>query len=382
MKIAVIGLYYAANLGDAIICDSVAFWLKENYPSADIDVIDIEGKECFEQQRDTSLLTLQRRKWKLDWDSWLTRRGIEDRIYYWNKIDVESRAEFYDEVVGRQYDAAVFAGGQLFMDWLSVDVCEFVKRFKKVETPVFFNACGTGFSASKKISEILSENLMYENVKLISTRDNIKKIEETYLSSPKRVISTFDPALWTKEVYQVEAQESEVVGLGVMYSTHVGINKITRFWKKLIRELDARNIKWKMFCNGAIDDYNYGCYILKKMGLNVEEHIYDYARTPEELVKQIASFESLISFRLHSHIVAASLGIPAVALVWDEKLRFFYKNIGHEERCKMVQDFAEDVINMLGQAKREGCNMELIQKQKMFARQLLLDAVQEEVRSE
>ena len=33
MKIAVIGVYYASNLGDAIICDCVAFWLKKKWPT-------------------------------------------------------------------------------------------------------------------------------------------------------------------------------------------------------------------------------------------------------------------------------------------------------------------------------------------------------------
>lgn len=30
MKIAVIGVYYASNLGDAVICDCVASWLRND----------------------------------------------------------------------------------------------------------------------------------------------------------------------------------------------------------------------------------------------------------------------------------------------------------------------------------------------------------------
>lgn len=382
MKIAVIGLYYAANLGDAIICDCVASILREKYPSVEIDVIDIEGKERFEPQQSTSFLTLKRRKWKLDWEYWLTKHGLQDKIYYWNQKDVESRAEFYNRVVARKYDAAVFAGGQLFMDWLSVDICEFLKRFQKSGTPIFFNACGTGISVSNTIRELLSKNLMESNVKLISSRDDVQKIETHYLKKPKSAILTYDPALWTREVYHTESKQNGIIGLGVMYSTHTGLHKITRFWRNIIRELDARNMQWKMFCNGAIDDYNYGCYILEKLGLNSKEHICDCAATPKELVEQIAGFDSLISFRLHSHIVAASLGIPAVALVWDEKLRFFYRNIGHEERCKEVTDSSRDVIDALLRARKEGNNMELIQNQKMYSRQLLIDAIEQEVHIE
>ena len=90
MKIAVIGVYYASNLGDAIICDCVAFWLKKKWPSASIDIIDIENKKEFAKQTDTSLRTLEYRSWKLKWEYWQTKHHIKDWMYYWNKTDVES----------------------------------------------------------------------------------------------------------------------------------------------------------------------------------------------------------------------------------------------------------------------------------------------------
>lgn len=379
MKIAVIGLYYASNLGDAVICDSVEYLLKKEYPSAEIDVIDIEGNQAFAQQQSTSFRLLWRRKWNLKRDCWLTKHHIDDRIYYWNQIDVENKLEFYAEVAERKYDVAVFAGGQLFMDWLALDLCGFLKCFAESGTPVIFNACGAGFSISDAIRKTMAEHLKSSNIKLISTRDDAKKIEKMYELESGETVRTYDPALWAQEVYGVRAKPSGVVGLGVMYSTHAGFHKIARFWMKVIRELDARNIKWKMFCNGSIDDYNFGRYVLEKMGLDVEKNLCAYPETPKELIEQIASFDSLISFRLHSHIIAASLGIPAAALVWDEKLRFFYKNIGHGERCLEVTDSAVHVLNVWEQACKEGYDTELIREQKQFAAQLLTEAVQKEV---
>lgn len=378
MKIAVIGVYYASNLGDAIICDCVHFWLKEKWPLAEIDVIDIENKKGFAEQTDTSMKMLQYRNCKLQWDYWLTKHKIQDRVYYWNKVDVETRQEFYDEIAGRNYDMVVFAGGQMFMDWLSVDIVEFLKRLEKNGTPVYFNACGAGMNVSAAIRKLMRYHLMQDNVKLISSRDACEKIEKLYLRPGKQVIKTYDPALWTSDVYPVNRDtSSQIVGLGVMYSNHAPIRKITRFWIRLIRKLDKKGIKWKMFCNGAIDDYNYAAYILKKIGLKKEEYLIDCPHNPIELVKQITSFKSIISFRLHSHIVSASYHIPAVAIVWDDKLRFFYRSMGHEERCKTVDDSADVIIEALRMAEQEGYDVELLEKQKTYARNLLLNALLE-----
>ena len=376
MKIAVIGVYYASNLGDAIICDCVAFWLKKKWPSASIDIIDIENKKEFAKQTDTSLRTLEYRSWKLKWEYWQTKHHIKDWMYYWNKTDVESRREFYKQIAEKGYDAAVFAGGQIFMDWLSMDLAAFLHCFEKAKTPVYLNACGVGISISSQIRDTLRQYLLNDNVKLISTRDNQKEIEKLYVNHQKKVSKTYDPALWTREVYpSVPKLSTNIVGLGVMYSNHAPLSKITGFWMQMIKQLSTKGLPWTMFCNGSIDDYYYAAYILKKAGLKQEEYLYDCAQRPDELVQQIASFRSLISFRLHSHIVATSFHIPAIAVVWDEKLRFYYRNLGHEERCKTIWDKPDSVLQALEIAENEGYDIDLIKKQKKFARQLLLESL-------
>ena len=180
-------------------------------------------------------------------------------------------------------------------------------------------------------------------------------------------------------MYGIEKIQGEYIGLGVMFCENEDTKKVTDFWVQMIRLLEQKNIKWKMFCNGAIEDYNYGCHVLEQMNLNVSEYICDYPKTPEELVRQISGFSSLISFRLHSHIIATSLDIPAVSLVWDKKVRFFYQHLKHEERCKTVCDSAESVFMALQLAKEQGYDRALIDKQKHFARELLLETMKQEL---
>lgn len=384
MKIAVIGLYYASNLGDAVICDNVAYLLKKEIPSATIDVIDIEGKSEFPKQYRTSIRVMIRRKMRLEREYRETKQNIKDWVYHWNQIDVgsEERQLFYDRLGENGYDVVVFAGGQLFMDWLSVDICEILKRFEEKNIPVYFNACGAGFAISENIRKLLSTHLQKDHIKMISSRDDVELIKTRYLENQGQVIKTYDPALWTKETYGIENAKEDVLGLGIMYSSHASLWKITRFWVRLIRELDKRQVKWKMFCNGAKEDYDYGCFVLKLLGKRPEDYICEYASTPRELVSQISKFKSIISFRLHSHIIATALDIPAVAIVWDDKLRFFYRNLKHEERCKTIMDKPGDVLKAWELAETQGYDSDLIQKQKEFAKELLVNAIAGEFKYE
>lgn len=377
IKFAVIGLYYASNLGDAVICDCVVGWLKRRYPGAQIDLIDIENKKGFPVQKTVSRITLEKRKWNLRRDYWLTKYGITDRIYYWNALDISQRRNFYKKVAEYGYSAVVFAGGQIFMDWLSLDVAGFLEEFEKMGTPVFFNACGTGMSVSGKIQRSLAKYLQSKVVCLISSRDNTQEIETKYLEGKKEVRATYDPALWTKETYSIKKENSKVVGLGVMYTERFSRHKLIRFWLDVIHTLDKRQIQWKIFCNGDIEDYEFGRCILNRLGMNTSEKIYRCAKAPRELVEQIASFGSIISFRLHSHIISASLGIPAVAIMWDEKLKFFYENIGCPERCRTINDSGEVIGEVLQNAIEEGYDDTRIGEQKQFSKRLLLDSIKQ-----
>ena len=375
MKLAVIGLYYALNLGDAVICDCVIKWLQNEYPKARIDLVDIEGKTEFVYTPPASIHNLYIRQWKLRGEYWLSQKGFRDRIYYWNKADIESRQMFYDQVASQGYDGVIFAGGQLFMDWLSLDVAEFLRRFRSKKIPVFFNACGAGISVSKAIREQLAEELADENVKFISSRDDVRRIEQRYFHGQKRVRKTFDPALWSSRTYPIRTQQTVEVGLGVMNCAEIGFLKLMHFWIGVIREIEKRKIQWKLFCNGDPDDYRLCCYILNRLKRDKSQYLCPRPKTPQELVNTIASFQSMIAFRLHSHIIGSSLYIPAVAIVWDEKIRFFYRQLGLEERCMEIKDRPDIILNRLEEAIQANYKKEIVEAQQQYSYGLLLKAM-------
>ena len=92
-------------------------------------------------------------------------------------------------------------------------------------------------------------------------------------------------------------------------------------WKDIISCLERKNIKWKIYTNGLQADNEFVLKFIKKYGYSKEKIILP--STPRELVKTIASFRGIIATRLHSCIVAYSLKVPAIGLVWNQKLKMF-----------------------------------------------------------
>lgn len=69
--------------------------------------------------------------------------------------------------------------------------------------------------------------------------------------------------------------------------------------------------------------------------------ILDYADNfyPEAIAKDLAKIDVLIGMRLHACIIAASLGIPCIALSYDDKVRKFMHEIGLEDYVLGVDGF-------------------------------------------
>lgn len=387
MKILVLGLYFDNNLGDAVICDCVAARLHSFFPDAQIDIRDYVSRSSFSAFEETSMQKLHSRRKRMLLRQTATQYTPLDKqlVHEEWKLNCWGDLSYIDQVCQTDYDAVVFAGGQVFMDYLALFAEAFVQRFARKGTPMFFNACGTGPAFSRKIRARLSAALMDPNVKLVSSRDDVALINRLYLNSGKTAVATYDPALWCAEVYGVKKDpEASAVGLGMMYTNSVSPKSAARFWVRLIREMEKRDVLWKMFVNGSGDDISFARYVhslIPELGRSFEECFVPAPQRPEELVTMISGFQSIISFRLHSHIIAASLDIPSVAMVWDQKLNFFFEKIGHEERCCTVWESPNVVLEKLARAEREGYDRKLLQEQKQYADSLLYQAICDEMES-
>lgn len=96
-------------------------------------------------------------------------------------------------------------------------------------------------------------------------------------------------------------------------------------------------ISWKLFTNGSQSDIEFAQRIKSELGLSADR-ICDHPASSESLVKTVTQFDNIISFRMHSQIIAASYGIPCFGFVWDDKIKEFYQKIGYPNNCIVPED--------------------------------------------
>ena len=377
MKILVLGWYYSSNLGDAVICECVAALLRSNYPGAVVAVRDIAGRTGFAHRESVDLKQRESLRKRQLLRSAVTRLGWDKQLVHEQWMLNEHRAELPSVAEG-EWDLAVFAGGQLFMDGLALYVEAACREFSRRQIPVIFNACGTGPLVSPAIRARLAAVLKAPNVRLVSCRDGVELVNRWCGESV--AVPTDDAALWTDWCYGIKAVSSDTVGLGVLCPDSLDPDKTAAFWRRLIRELDVRNIRWKMFTNGHERDMAFARTLLD--GRPEAEFLAPAPEKPEELVALIGSFRSIIGFRLHSHIIAASLGIPSVAMIWDQKLPRFFEKMGLPGRCFTIRASGQEVVAALQMAEQTPPSPEMITERRVAARKLLLDAVDQIVRGE
>ncbi|QUG40596.1 polysaccharide pyruvyl transferase family protein [Psychrobacillus sp. INOP01] len=380
MRVLLIGEYYSPNLGDGVICNVVENLLINYFDDVEIIVADISGKKAYNTAINRSI-SLEKEKYtsfKLKLSKTLTVLGV-DLEYKRFKRGFKNNGNI-EEICSGDYDLAIFAGGQMFKDSFVLPISKFVQCLGLNNIPIIFNACGVGEIKSKRMKGILVNSLSNPNVRAISSRDDINTLNDYIVNSHLKATKTFDPAIWTDEVYKITKKKNNVVGLGVMYAYNMSQSRMVKFWKDVIGNLEERGIEWKIFCNGSIIDYKFAQYILSTLGYSEEKQVdllSPRPLKPNELVELISTFKSIVSFRLHSHIIAYSLDIPGISIVWDEKIKYFYKSLGLESRCKYLRDSSSEIITELEQAEKEGYDSLLRTNQKESYIELLTKMIKE-----
>lgn len=377
INILLIGEFYSENLGDGVLCSIVKKILQETY-SCKIDCLDISAKEDYGKEIKLSVYNRIIRKGYMLLSKFKLLT-IEE------KINVLGKYNYYKRF-NKNYDLIVFCGGQMFMNFFVGNLGFLLDFYNKKQIPVIFHACGAKNIINKDIIKKLQKVLSYDNIKSISVRDNLNLVNNIYLKySSIKAVETFDTALLTKEYFShcINEKSRICVGLGVISLSNSEFSEklFINFWINIIDELNRRNIKWRMFCNGALSDYYLAKKILKIKGLKEEIFLQERPKTPEELISNISEFKSLISFRLHSHIIASACDIPSIAIIWDKKVEEFFKKINLEKRCKTINDSAQDIVDCLELVEKEGIDNNIIKKQGYLSKKSLLDNINRIIKS-
>ncbi|OPJ64514.1 polysaccharide pyruvyl transferase family protein [Clostridium chromiireducens] len=267
-------------------------------------------------------------------------------------------------------DLVVFAGGGLISDKYETivkHINEVTMLADVVGTSVIFNAVGIEGYRDNEECEILIRALNRSCVKFISTRDDIDLLNEKFITDNSRIksLKVADSAVWTSEVYNIRKNKfSNIIGIGVIRSgvfedNGIDFNEMRQLelWSRIISELEEKKEEWVLFTNGLEVDYEFAVRILEYIGRSgeISNKIIKLPVDDEEFVRTISDFKGIIAARMHANIIAYSLDIPTIGIVWNPKLEFFGKTISATNRFfKIDKCNAINIVNELENAINQG----------------------------
>lgn len=365
MKILVLGLYYSENKGDALLTDCVAARIRRSFPEAEVTICDLFGRTGWKSARGGEETELKNRIFKNKLRTLVSRYTPWDKMYSHEQYLYDAHRSDMEQVMASPCDCVVFAGGQIFMDDLALVVSSYIHHFSSMKIPVIVNSAGWGPFCSRHIREQLAQALQSRWTIDLSVRDHACLVSRLI---GKEVPERADFGLFAEITYGIHHDmQSRTTGLGIMYAPTISRSKMIHFWQELIIHLSREKISWQLFTNGYPSDEEFAEELLKQLpeecfnsGKNRCDYLLPAPETPRDMVAQISSFQSIISMRLHSHIVAASLGIPSIAITWDAKLGEFFRMLGYPERCLSVHVPASRVAAAMDQAIKDGINSETV----------------------
>ncbi|MCD7722490.1 MAG: polysaccharide pyruvyl transferase family protein [Clostridiales bacterium] len=272
----------------------------------------------------------------------------------------------------RRADAIVFAGGGINSVKFCT-ACEKVLKYCGNSTEIYFNANGISKSfMSKNVKERIEKILNDSRVKQITTRGDYEAALKLIHTAKKYPCSlVLDSAIWINEAYNINKENSDIVGIGIIrpeiFKEHNMDIDVLQLFSEIVSLLEANGHKWKFFCNGSKKDYAYGRQLCACLGRGEKEFLAKRPVKSQDLVKQIAGFKGVIAARFHANIIATSLEVPSVALVWNEKMQGFSELIGCADRYisdEAVLKSPEKIVAKLEDALAAGYDRRLINAEK------------------
>lgn len=359
-RIAFIGLYDEHNYGDPIIGECTEWLFKEHHNgnSLTIQRVPLDYVERY----GTHSSIIDKIIGRIGLVAGISRDEIDFRLYKRRYL------RYYEEVIDNP-DLIVVTGGGLikfstqFFGYSLAAILEFAKQRN---LPVVFNAVGVeGYDESSFKCRKLKALLLHPSLKSITTRDDIDILSNKYLENRQDIYCAkiCDPAVWASEAYGVSStKNSEEIGIGIIradifqdYGIPFTANELENLYVSVCRTLINNGAKIRLFTNGLHQD-NAFCNIIHNRLLSLGYKLdISIPNSPKELVEIIAGFKSVIVGRLHAFITAYSLSIPAIGLVWNDKLTKFGNNIGYSERMIQYGNLnSEYIVKQLQLAEHTG----------------------------
>ncbi|MBO6512889.1 MAG: polysaccharide pyruvyl transferase family protein [Phycisphaerales bacterium] len=336
-RIAVIGEVFSPNLGDGVIADCMSVLI--NRAGAVPVHVDLSGKsswtDTFHPQSVKLAPTLHR----------TMAAAIPKRIRgalrerEWLKNNHQKLADRVAQYA-QGCDAAILGGGQLLHD----NTLRFPMKIRSATTGLRSSGinriavlgCGAGHIWSKRGTQILNEAFEPLNLTWLGLRDptSLEVMKQVLPEHADKGHWSTDVAIWSDEAYNITPIDLNAdrthVGIGiinpgsalgqVLSDDDPRVQELTLRWEQVASGLRAQGHIVTFFSNGDPHDHAFAQRVAERCR---DSNLNPRPARPGELVTQIAQFGSVIAHRLHAQIISYALRVPALPLVWDNKVQGF-----------------------------------------------------------
>lgn len=341
-RVLLVGERYSTNLGDGVIYQTVERMIRANFPDASIYGLDLSGRVTYSDDVD-----------------WL-QTSFDAMLAKYLSADVARarlvRRQLRAILDKRPVDAIVFVGGQLLMDYFVRPMAAVVNEAERRGIPVIYNACGFGKTSQRdhrNIRTLLENN----TVVAVSLRDGTNEGVLGRLTNGVVPVLTTDPVLelaaYWPEMRRRKRSKIGRVGINIMspWTTHRSHPEAGNAYTKqlltaIIEFCEKQGLSWQIYSNGASEDVAYISGACRELGI-APQAIAPPPQTPEQLVAQIASYDMIVGFRMHTHIIAHALAIPTVGLIWDEKIACYAEQTGQIKQFLAINSSPEEVCQSM-----------------------------------
>lgn len=348
--IGVVGLTTNENIGDYLLVEASKYLLRTHDPDLVLVDIDVDPRKD----------SIRSRKRRLNFRAAQILKAFERPIlsilrgsraaYFYNSLYWKIKLGWYFKQRIKNLDAIVFAGGGFikfktqglnYLDELILNTA------RKRDIPVMMNAVGVeGYSETDIRCQRLKRILNFNNVKVITTRDDIDTLNDHYMTNADTVTERVgDPVFWLRDMDIIDKgierdtdPSRNRIGINLInpnnfsvYGGSISRHAVVNFYRNLIAELQRLDADFYLFSNGMKVDQTFGQSLVASMNLRKEQLIHR-PETSAEFVNLVAGFDIILSARMHAGITAYAIDVPVVGLVWGEKLQFLTKITGLRDR--------------------------------------------------
>ncbi|MBE5882472.1 MAG: polysaccharide pyruvyl transferase family protein [Lachnospiraceae bacterium] len=260
-------------------------------------------------------------------------------------------------------DMVIFGGApvfnykyQMFYE-RTASTLELANQYQK---PVIFSAIGIEhYEEENEKCQRLKAAINCGCVQQITTRDGIEELQKYKEDENILIDIVSDPAVFSAQTFRPflappVSGTRKTIGIFVFRASGFTDNNIdfskedaVHLWKDLIAEIEAQEYDYRLLTSGHFGDEAFMDSLIREHGIPEEKCIFNM-NSPEKLVSSISSFDAIVSCRLHPSIIAYSLDVPSVGLIWNPKVRHFYDCIGYSDRHMEVCGLTgKDILDKL-----------------------------------